>query len=87
MGAHEISEPFAQASRLIGHVVDFSRKSLGPDPFEYIGRHEPRLLEPVQQTFAVLDPVNWRIDRSRNRIQEIEAQSVGDEDRRGMIHG
>lgn len=39
-----------------------------------LGRHHSRLLEPGQQPFAVADPVDFLIPRSRDRVQEIEVQ-------------
>src|SRR3954467_19335 len=64
--AHKASEPLAQAPRLIGDLVEFTRKCLRPNALEYIGGGEPRLAPPVQQAVAVIDPVDRRIDRRRD---------------------
>ena len=76
---NESPEPFAQASRLSRDIVEFSGHGLCPQRLECFGRHELRLLQPGQQTVAVVDPVDFRVDRRRNRIEEIQAKRVGDE--------
>ena len=76
---NEPSEPFAQASRLSRDVVELSRHRPRPQCFKRISWYELRLLQPGQQTVAVIDPVDFRVHRSGNRIQEIQAERVGNE--------
>ena len=81
---HKGPEPFAKASRLIRDIVEFAGKRLCPNALERVVRHKLRLLQPIQQAIAVADPVDRRIDRRRDRIQEIQSKRVGDKNR-GLV--
>src|SRR5712672_1587629 len=73
------SKPFAQASRLTRDVIELSRHRPCPQRFKRFTWDELRLLQPGQETVAVGDPVELRVHRGRNRIEEIQAERVGDE--------
>ncbi len=76
---NESSEPFAKASRLSRDVVELSRHRLGAQGFKRISRYELRLLQPGQETVAVVDPVDFDVHWGSNRIQEIQTERVGEE--------
>jgi hypothetical protein len=60
-------------------IVEFSRHRLRPQSLKRVGWHELRLRQPGQQTVAVVDPVEFRVHRGGNRIEEIQTERVGDE--------
>ena len=55
-------------------VVELSRHRRCPQGFKRFGRHELRLCQPGQQTVAIVDPVDFRVDWGGNRIEEIQAE-------------
>ena len=81
MLAHKTPEPLAQAPGLIRHLVEFARKRARANALECIGRQQLRLLQPAQQSLAVIDPVDRGFDRRRDRIQEIQSGRVADKNR------
>jgi hypothetical protein len=85
MLAHEAPEPLAQEARLAGNLVQFAGRRLVDQCIERIRWNQPRLSEPPDETIAAVEPVNRRIDGSRDGIQEIEPERVGDEKRRRPV--
>src|SRR5262249_22338566 len=81
--AHEAPEPLSQAARLCREPIELIRQRPPPDVSKHVGRHEACLLQPAQIALAVLDPVDGGIDRSRNRVQKIKPERIGDEHRGG----
>ena len=77
--ADECPEPFAQIPCLRGDAVDFPRLRLFAHRIEHVRRHKMRLLQPRQQPLAIADPVNFGIDRGRDRVQKIQPRRIGDE--------
>jgi len=86
MLAHEPPEPFAQGARLIRDLVQLVRRGTCCQRVQIIRRHQLRLCQPVDQAIAVVDPVHGRIDRRRHRVEEVEAERVGDEHGRRAVH-
>ena len=72
--ADEASEPLALCPRLVRQLVEFARTSLRPKRSQNVVlRHQPGLVQPVQESIAIVDPVNDGIDRRGDRVQEIQA--------------
>ena len=87
MLANETSEPFAQSTSLVRHLVQFARHRSRPQLIQRVRWNKLGLRQPLQETVAVVEPVNRRIDRCRDGVQEIEAERVGDENcRRSVLH-
>src|SRR5258708_34829091 len=87
MLANETSEPLAQSTRLVRHLVQFTRHRSRPQLIQRIRWNKLGLSQPPQEAIAVVEPVNRRIDRCRAGVQEIEAERVGDENcRRSVLH-
>ena len=85
--ADETSEPLAQRPRLVRQLVEFARTSLRPKRSQGVVRDKPGLVQPVQESIAIVDPVNHGIDRRGDRVQEIQAGQVGNENSSGAaIH-
>ena len=76
------SEPLAQVTSLVGHLVQFARHRALLQSVQCICWNKLGLSQPLQEAIAAVEPVNWSIDRRRDGIQEIEAERVGDEYRR-----
>src|SRR5260370_37541687 len=87
MLANETSEPLAQSTRLVRHLVQFTRHRSRPQLIQRICWNKLGLSQPPQEAIAGVEPVNRRIDRCRNRGQGIEAERGGDENcRRSVLH-
>ncbi len=82
MPANEVSEPFPQAPRLIRNLVKLARERTRPHVPEDIAWRQVGLLEPTQIAFAIIKPIDGRIDWSCDRIEEIQAGRPADKDRR-----
>lgn len=80
MLAYESPEPFAQGARLFSDFVQFAWRRLCGQRSQRARRNEVGLSEPCDETFAAVEPFNPRIDWRRHRIQEVEAERVGDEE-------
>lgn len=78
-------EPFAQRPSLIRNLVELARQRLRPDGPQHIDRHKLGLFQPIQQTFAVIDPIDRRINRRRDRIEEIQSERIADKNRRCVL--
>ena len=60
--ANELPEPFPQLSCLARVLIQVVGRRVCCERFEIRLRNEPRLAQPRQQTFVILDPVDDRID-------------------------
>jgi hypothetical protein len=80
MFAHEAPEPFAQGADLVCNFVQITRHRSRLQRVEYIDWNKLGLRQPLQEAIAAIEPVNRRIDRRRDGVQEIEAERVGDKD-------
>jgi hypothetical protein len=87
MLAHEASEPFAQGARLFGDLVQFAWRRLRGQRSQRARRNEVGLSEPRDEAVAAVEPINRRVDWRRHRVQEIEAEGVGDEDSGLSVQG
>jgi len=76
---NETSEPFPKASGLSRDIVELSRHRLRLQSFERLGRHKSRLFQPIQETIAIVDPVDRRVHWGGYRIQKIQTERVGNE--------
>ena len=74
--ADEASEPLAQGPRLVRQLVEFAGEGLRPKCSQSVPRHKPGLVQPVQESIAIGDPVNDGIDRRGDRVQKIQAGRV-----------
>src|SRR5580693_10542401 len=74
MLANETSEPLAQSTSLVRHLVQFTRHRSRPQLIQRIRWNKLGLSQPPQEAIAVVEPVNRRIDRCRDGVQEIEAE-------------
>src|SRR5215471_6652307 len=87
MLANETSEPLAQSTSLVRHLVQFTRHRSHPQLIQRIRWNKLGLSQPLQEAIAVVEPVNRCIDRCRDGVEEIEAERVGDENcRRSVLH-
>jgi hypothetical protein len=73
-------EPFPQAPSLGRDAVQFTEHGLGAQARQLFGVNQLRLAQPIEQALAIGDPINRRIDGSRDRIQKIQCNRIGDED-------
>src|SRR5262249_52879940 len=87
MLANETSEPLAQNTSLVRHLVQFTRHRSRPQLIQRIRWNKLGLSQPLQEAIAVVEPVNRGIDRCRDGVQKVEAERVGDENcRRSVLH-
>ncbi len=87
MVVNEASEPLAQSTSLVRHLVQFTRHRSRPQLIQRIRWNKLGLSQPLQEAAAVVEPVNRCIDRCRDGVQEIEAERVGDKNcRRSVLH-
>ena len=84
MRPDETPEPFAQGPRLIRDLVQFARHGPRLDRVQRIGGNQLGLRQPIEKPLAVLDPVDRRINRRRNRVEKVEAKGIRNEDRGRM---
>ncbi len=84
MRRHKTAEPFAQVPGLGRHLVEFAGQGVGADAVQHGLGDQFRLAQPIQQPFAIGDPIDRNVDGRRDRIEEIQAGRVGDEQGRGM---
>jgi len=78
---HEAPEPLAQMPCLIGDLIELAGQRQASHAAKNVSRHQPRLAEPIQQALAVVDPIDWPVERSGDRVEEIEAGRVADKKR------
>jgi hypothetical protein len=81
----EAAKPFPERTCLGRHCVEFPRKGAGAHGGQYVVPNELGLRQPSQQVFAATDPFDNFVDGRRDRVQEIEPESVCDEEARGAI--
>src|SRR5580693_10506546 len=87
MLANEASEPLAQGTSLVGNLVQFTRHRSRPQLTQCIRWNKLGLSQPLQEAITAVEPVNGCIGRCRDRVQEIEAERVGNENcRRSVLH-
>ena len=79
MSANEGPEPFAQAASLIGDLVQLRRRRSRTQRIQRIRWNELGLSQPVEEALAIIKPIDRRIEGRRDRVQEIEAERVGNE--------
>ena len=79
MSANEGPEPFAQAASLGGDLVQFRRRRSGAQRIQRIRWNELGLSQPVEEALAIIQPIDRRIEGRRDRVQEIEAEGIGNE--------
>ena len=77
--AHEAPEPLAQGARLVSDFVQVPWRRLLGQSLECVRRNKVGLSQPRDETVAAVEPVNRRIGRRCDRVQEIEARRVGNE--------
>src|SRR5215813_8401032 len=82
---NEMPEPLAQNTRLIRNLIQFTGHRSRFQLIEHNRWNKLGLSQPLQQSVAAVEPVDWFIDRCRDGIQEIEAERVGDESRRRSV--
>jgi hypothetical protein len=81
------SEPLAQSTSLISNLVQFTRLCAHLQLIQCVRRHKFGLSQPSQEAITAVEPVNSRIDRRRDGVQEIETERVGDKNcRRSVFH-
>ena len=81
------SEPFAQITSLVGHLVQFTWHRSLLHGVQRICWNKLGLIQPLEETIAALEPVDRSVDRRRDGIQKIEAERVGDESSgRSVLH-
>jgi hypothetical protein len=51
-----------------------------------VSGHQLRQRQPVDQAMTIIDPVDRRIERRRHRVEEVEAERVGDEHGGRAVH-
>src|SRR5215475_11061374 len=68
------SEPLAQITSLVGHLVQFTWHCSRPQSVQCICRNKLGLSQPPQKTISGVEPVDRSVDRRRDRIQKIEAE-------------
>ena len=72
--AHEAPEPFAQGARLVGDLIQFAGRRLLDQRVQRLRRNKVGLSQPRDEAVAAVEPVNWLIDRRRDRVEEVEAR-------------
>src|SRR2546430_17467325 len=82
MLANEASEPPAQGTSLVRNPVQFPWHRSCLQLIQCICWNKLGLSEPPQEAITTVQPFNGRIDRCRDGVQEIEADRVGDANRR-----
>src|SRR5262245_28855932 len=88
MLSYKAAEPLAQSACLFRDDVQFTGHRSRLQFIECVRWDKLRLSQPLQEAIAAVEPSNRRIDRRRDRVQEIEADRVGDENgRRSVLHG
>ena len=68
-----------KAASLGGDLVQFRRRRSRAQRIQRIRWNELGLSQPVEEALAVIKPVDRRIDGRRDRVQEIEAERIGNE--------
>jgi len=84
---NEGSKPFAQCPRLSGYCIELARQGAFADRLRHIFPDKPSLLEPFQQVVTRADPFNRLVSWRGDRVQEIEPDGVGEEERLGSVAG
>jgi hypothetical protein len=82
VGMDKPAEPLPQLSRLRCNRVELPRQRRLAQCGQNLRGDQPSRLQPTNKVISRADPFNLRIDGHRNRIQEIQADRIGDEDRR-----
>src|SRR5262249_1336162 len=77
--ANEPPEPFPKTPRLCRDGIKLAGHRQLPQRLQRLGRHEPSLLQPGRQAVAIRDPVDRCIRRGGNRVEEVQAERVGDQ--------
>ena len=83
--AHEDPEPLAESASLVGDFREVPGRRSRRHCVERARWNEVGLSQPCDETLAAVEPVDTRIDRRRDRVEEIEARRVGDEERRRFV--
>src|ERR1700721_2033598 len=87
MLANEASEPLAQSTGLVRNPVQLTWHRSRLQLIQGIRWNELGLSQPVQKAITIIQPVDRRIGWCRDRIQEIEAERVGNKNcRQSMVH-
>ena len=87
MFADEPSEPIAKRASFFGDLVQFGRSCLLAQGVEHVRWNKLGLSEPRNKALPAVEPVDRRVDWRCDGIQEIEAERVGDENRRrSLLH-
>jgi hypothetical protein len=84
--ADECPELLAQAAGLSRDLVKFAGEGLLPQCREGAWRHQFGLRQPVCQALTVRDPVDRSVDGCGDRVEEVQAERVGQEQRRRVLH-
>ena len=81
------SEPLAEITSLVGHLVQFARHRSLLQSVQCICWNKLGLSQPPRKTITAVEPVDRSVDRRRDGIQKIEAERVGDENSgRSLLH-
>ena len=66
-------EPIPQRARLSRDGIELARNGTQPESLQYLSGHQSSLLEPCEKISAGGKPLDLRVYRDRDRIQEIES--------------
>ena len=69
-------------ARLVGDLIQFAGRRLLDQRVQRLRRNKVGLSQPSDEAVAAVEPVDWLIDRRRDRVEEVEAKRIGDEKRR-----
>jgi hypothetical protein len=79
----ERAEPFPQSPRLSRHSVELTGDGAILKASQYVGRNQTGSSQPSQKVLARGDPFHRRVNRGRDRIEEIKAEGIGNEESSG----